>query len=389
MNTLVKTRIAAALFISLAPLGMLAQTPGSAPAVLGYSSSPVLTTQAATNAYWTPQRLLAAKPVALHPIVGADGLPAAAPASPVGNSVVKVSGAPPSASLPNAERNLIPEPYLEPDALAIARGTQLGSSVEPNGTSSFGAYFTTSRVFPNAATSTYPNRAAGKLFFSDPVSGGDFVCSASVLRHRIVVTAGHCVANPSLAAAQRYFFTNFMFVPAYRSGVAPIGTWTAATIFVTNAWYVSTGAVPNPQDVGMMVMRDNSGNRIGLVTGYLGYMTLQLAKNQLTMLGYPVNLDSGERMEINSAFTFGAGGQNTFIYGSAMRGGSSGGPWIVDHGVRPVGNPAIPSGGNYLVSVTSYGPVATEPKYQGASNLDARFISLLNAACATASGNCN
>src|SRR5262245_38416856 len=94
MNTPVKTRTPSRistclmLLTSLMPIGMLAQTAGSSAAVLGYSSSPVVATQMATNAYWTPQRLLAAKPVELHPTVGADGLPAAPPASPVGSAVV-------------------------------------------------------------------------------------------------------------------------------------------------------------------------------------------------------------------------------------------------------------------------------------------------------------
>jgi hypothetical protein len=141
----------------------------------------------------------------------------------------------------------------------------------------------------------------------------------------------------------------------------------------------------------MLVMNDDSlRRRIGTVTGYLGYSTLQLAKNHVTMIGYPGNLDSGQRMEINHAFTFGDGGNNTYLYGSGMRGGSSGGPWIMDYGVAPASNPVIPSGGNILISVTSYGPSATEPKYQGASNLDSRFLSLLTSACGSStSGNCN
>jgi hypothetical protein len=93
-------------------------------------------------------------------------------------------------------------------------------------------------------------------------------------------------------------------------------------------------------------------------------------------------------MEINNAQTFRSGGSNTFIYGSAMRGGSSGGPWTQDYGVKPVSNPVVSLGNNFLIAVTSYGPIATEPKYQGASNLDARFLNVLRNACNSNPGNC-
>jgi V8-like Glu-specific endopeptidase len=398
MNKLASTRHGvprfatwAVVVTSFSPVALLAQTANPTAARAGYSTSPVIGTQAALEAYWTPQRLLSAVPKELHAVVGRNGLPTAPPEAASSATPVKAVGAAPTIEGAEEEKVLIPEPYLHPDAFAIATGNQPAGSITPTGTSSVGAYFTTHRVFPNGATTTYPNRAAGKLFFSDPRTGGNFVCSGAVLRHRVVVTAGHCVANASTDPNQRYFYTNFMFVPAYRNGNAPVGTWTPSLIGVTNEWYFSNGSVPNAQDVGMMVMRDDgSGRRIGERTGYLGYFTLQLAKNHATMLGYPTNLDRGLRMQINSAFTFGAGGNNTYVYGNAMRGGSSGGPWIMDYGVAPNSNPSIPSGFNYLIAVTSYGPIATEPKYQGASNLDSRFLSLLSVVCGSAStGNCN
>ena len=238
--------------------------------------------------------------------------------------------APPTASVGATDvKTLIPEAYLEPAALAIAMGTEPAATIEPLGTSSKGAHFTTYRAFPDALTSAYPNSTVGKLFFPDPQTGANSVCSASVLRHRVVVTAGHCVAKPSLTASQRYFFTNFMFVPSYRNGVATYGTWTPRAVWVTNAWYTSDGSFPNTQDVAMMVMNDDrSGRRIGAVTGILGWhQRFQLAKNHVTMIGYPGNLDNGQRMQINHAFTFGDGGNNTFLYGSGMREDRA-----VDHG---------------------------------------------------------
>ncbi|WP_157619773.1 trypsin-like serine peptidase [Skermanella stibiiresistens] len=259
-------------------------------------------------------------------------------------------------------------------------------------TSSFGAFFTTSRVFPDTATVVYPYVTAGKLFFRDPRTNQNFVCSASVLRPRIVVTAGHCVTHPSTDAAQRYFHTNFLFVPAFNNGTAPYGSWTSSQQWVLNAWHLSNGSVPNSGDVAFLIMNDQpvagQTQRIGNVTGWLGWRTQALSRNHVTMLGYPCNLDSCTRMQETNAGTFADGGSNTFIYGSAMRGGASGGPWIQDFGVAAAGSPPGTLALNYLVAVTSYGPTATEPKYLGASILDSNFVNVLNSACSASPDNC-
>ena len=69
-------------------------------------------------------------------------------------------------------------------------------------------------------------------------------------------------------------------------------------------------------------------------------------------------------------------------------GGSSGSPWIQDFGFRPKGAPGVPFGGNLVVAVNSYGPASNRLLYNGASQLDDRFIHTFNAACAAAAGNC-
>ena len=95
-------------------------------------SSATALDQATVEQYWTPQRPLNAKPVELHPQVGADGLPIAPQsladtALPEGNS-----GAPPLVKVPpNAGKVLIPSNMLlEPRAQ---------SGVIAFATSSFGA----------------------------------------------------------------------------------------------------------------------------------------------------------------------------------------------------------------------------------------------------------
>jgi V8-like Glu-specific endopeptidase len=349
--------------------------------------------QAAIEAYWTPQRLLSAKPIELHVAINASGAAVVQQTPAVKTLSQSADGAAPSVQL-GSEGNKILIPWG-----ADLEGAQL--SVAPAATSSFGAYFTTTRVFPDAATTTYPYSTAGKLFATDPRTGDNLFCSASVLRFRVVVTAGHCVSHGSTTTADQYFYTKFLFVPSERSGAAPNGSWTWSYVTTTNAWY-QNGSVPNQQDIGMLVMVDQEIGgkgpfKIGQVTGFLGYKYCggtncsnpPIADNNLTLLGYPCNLDSCERMEQTGAQTFESGGSNTWIYGSAMKGGASGGPWIQDFGVNPAGAPTGLLALNRVEAVTSFQPTNTALMYLGASAFDDRFNSLLSQACSHAgTGGC-
>jgi len=363
--------------------------------VSGHSANVEQVTQVAkVHAYWTSQRLASAKTMTLMPQLGVDGLPAAASSTRPAAGVTSANGKgslPLVAAQPSAQQQLVQPSDLAQAAVNLAADTMLATQEQniPLASSSYGAFFTTNRVSPDAATTSYPYSTIGKLFFTDPRTGGNFVCSASVLRPRIIATAGHCVTQPSTSAAGRYFYTNFLFVPAYRNGVAPFGSFTPSIEWVTNTWYFSDGSVPNPQDVAIIVARDTT-SKLGYITGWLGWRTNGLPANNLLVGGYPCNLDSCARMEQTWAQIFAFGGNNTYTVGSAMRGGASGGPWIQDFGIAPVGAPAGELALNYLVGVTSYGPTSTTPQYLGASNFDGDFINLLNSACGAAtSGNCN
>jgi V8-like Glu-specific endopeptidase len=374
---------------------ILAAEPAPAHAQNAVTSNPAAASQSNVKDYWTPERLMSAKPLELHPQVGSDGIPIAPESAEQTAPPASSPGAAPSVPASgHAGETLVPpemltKPQSQNDELQLDSGEVTESST------SFGAYFTILRVFPDATTTTYPFLTAGKLFFTDPKTKTNFVCSASVLRLRIVATAGHCVGHASTSASGRYFYSNWLFLPAYNAGVAPLGSWTPNTEYVTNAWYHSNASVPNQQDVGMLVINDVVGagtGTIGSVTGYLGYSTNQLADNNVTMLAYPCNLDSCGRMEETNAQTFESGGNNTYIYGSAMRDGASGGPWIMNFGINPARTPAntppVGMGNNYLIAVTSYGPIATTPAYLGASNLGAGFLNMLATACGEAAGNC-
>jgi len=374
--------LAAAISLALSAGGAWAQSAALTTSTAGPSA-------AAVRSFWTPARLARAKPIEKRAAVTLGAAPslAGAPSGPQ----ISGDGAPPTARGEPANEFLykVTKEEEENDSGGVA----------PFATSSTGAFFTTSRVFPDSATVAYPYRATGKLFFHDPRTNEDFICSASVLRPRVIVTAGHCVFHPAPGSANDYFYSNWLFVPAFRQFppadfIAPYCSWTTNFRIVAGAWSNSNGNVPNAQDVALIQANDKActsrrPQKLGNVTGYYGYLTNALLPQSITQIGYPRNLDGGLRMEVTWAQSFQSGGSNTVIIGSAQRGGASGGPWLKDFGVSPVDSAAHPAvSRNQVVSVTSYGPISESPQYLGASILDNRFISLLNTICRRQAGNC-
>ena len=59
-----------------------------------------------------------------------------------------------------------------------------------------------------------------------------FVCSASMVKRGVVVTAAHCVAN----YGQSQFYHNWHFYPGYRNGTAPFGNWTVFQALVKTSY---------------------------------------------------------------------------------------------------------------------------------------------------------
>lgn len=83
-----------------------------------------------------------------------------------------------------------------------------------------------------APYTTFPTATNGKVFFTD--NGVNYVCSGTALAGltgSVVWTAGHCVNE-----GPGDNFTNWAFVPAYRDGARPYGTWAASTLYTTTAW---------------------------------------------------------------------------------------------------------------------------------------------------------
>jgi V8-like Glu-specific endopeptidase len=329
--------------------------------------------------------------------------------------------------LPKADSGVVEGLLLNPPPFAAAEGEAGGDSGSPGngkqhplllsapikpkaggvtpqefGTSNH--VFTTSEVnaYGNQTSLYYPFRAAGKLFFK--IGTGSYVCSASLVKPGVIVTAAHCVAN----FGKKQIYASWQFAPAYNNGSAPYGLWDAQAQWVMTSYFNGTDScaqagVVCKNDVAVIVLKPKvnaagASYYPGSNTGWFGYYYGGSGFNSsgqalISQLGYPVALDAGSLMErtesqgyVNSSLS------NNTIIGSLQTGGSSGGPWLVNLGKAPVlSGTSFGSwaGHNAVVGVTSWGYTNTAVKEQGASSFTSgNIVPLLNTACTAIPGAC-
>lgn len=257
-----------------------------------------------------------------------------------------------------------------------------------------GLPFTTSRVDAGGLQLSKVDyfRRAGRLFFK--VGSDTGVCSASLIKPGVVVTAAHCVAE----FGSNTGFTNFQYVPAYYKGQAPYGIWSAAKVYVMNSYVNGSASCAQPgvvctNDIAVIKLAPKAGKHAGHQTGWFGYAWdgygFVEGKTQITQLGYPSSHDGGEMMQRTDA-----GGQifadvsNNTVIGSRQTAGSSGGPWLINFGEAAKfqgTNIGIDGKMNIVVGTTSWGPNESALKFMGASPFtSANIVPLMKAACPAA-----
>lgn len=305
----------------------------------GMIVSPQMATAKAVLAYWTPARMAAAIPRDL-PTLSVSLKGARGP-------VIPPTGQPVFA--PGNEPGFAPGPAVR--APAKVQGGTPETLVDAF---SYPYPFNRYQVFPITVTpfaiyQNYPFRTHGKLFFT--LGTSDYVCSATSVtsgeggNQSVVWTAGHCVHAGSGGA----FATNVVFVPAYRDGAAPFGSWTAYTLYTLVEWATNGNL---KQDLGAVVVRRrvSDGARLGNVVGTLGLATSLTDYQMYHSFGYPAATQSvwpytafnGNRMwscqapaarRVTEYHPSGAGPAPVAM-GCDMTGGCSGGAWIMGFNVN-------------------------------------------------------
>jgi V8-like Glu-specific endopeptidase len=185
-------------------------------------------------------------------------------------------------------------------------------------------------------------RTTGRVFLT--MKGVDFVCSASAVRSAnrdVVVTAGHCVKDGSGPWAE-----NWTFVPGYREGQQPYGSFSARRMFVAGPW--SRGGDDN-FDVGMVAVTGQGGRHLTDLVG--GQQIGFYPKRGLRTYGFGFPADppyDGEDLLYCAGAVHGDPQGQTRDQGLRcdLTAGASGGPWLTDF------DPA--TGRGMLTSVSSF-----------------------------------
>jgi V8-like Glu-specific endopeptidase len=286
---------------------------------------------AATAAYWTAERMRAAKEMPMPTrIVSASQMSASS-----GIDEVLAAGAepgyatgckPPADNCQSHEKTISRDSPLYDMAAGLAEPQHGTKPTNPRN----GPYGPFQRWSEHDPITAFPKSTIGKLFFTLP-GVGNFVCSASVINRNTVITAGHCNSNGAGT-----FATNRLFCPSWKDGQnASRGCWTVVNSKTSAGWH--TASDPD-RDYSCLITSTRGtvvANSIGNVTGWLGRAWNFSATQAERTFGYPqASPFNGNRL-ITTASTewytndFTAGGQVSKIIGSDLTGGSSGGPWIL------------------------------------------------------------
>ena len=196
-----------------------------------------------------------------------------------------------------------------------------------------------------------PFSAGGKLFFSG--DGKNYIASANIMeRSNLLVTAAHCVQNKDTGM----IYDNFLFERCYDDGKSS-EKLTFKTVALKEYWHSEKTW---KWDYAMVVLNSNS-----TIESPLKYSTENIENKTITAFGYPANYYGGKQMVFVKGDAARRSDYTWLINGCKMRGGSSGGAWVLEDNKT-------------IVGVNSYGPVSEEYAYEGSPIFDENFESLYN-----------
>ncbi|MDM4718855.1 hypothetical protein QTQ03_04305 [Micromonospora sp. WMMA1363] len=163
---------------------------------------------------------------------------------------------------------------------------------KPDGPAGTVAPVTPSVAADDVSVQLNESATVGKVYFTTP-TGGTASCSASTVasgKRRLVMTAGHCVHQ----GRGGQWYSNWQFVPRYRSGARPFGTFVAYQLTARTAW-VNSGSFDEDMGIAIMHNGGNWGLKVVETVGGNG-MRWNWGYNipLITALGYPSNLGGGQ-----------------------------------------------------------------------------------------------
>ncbi|WP_432494293.1 trypsin-like serine peptidase [Kineococcus gypseus] len=309
----------AALTGAAAPAGAAPSGTGSAQALRG-ASAPGLSqvsqvsevarldaaAQSAALAYWTPERIAAARPApAPRPVAGEGAQqpveqpveqPAQEPAA--GGGAVQPRAAAGTPVVPRRERSTAGE--VTGAAVSVSAPWRGGAAVRPK---------------------------VGRLLFTQ--GGTPYECSASSVRAgnaSVLVTAGHCLTDGGRDS------TNVVYLPGLDGAATPLGRWSAVRTFTTAQWREEDQNTPAAlnHDVGFVVVGRQDGAALADRAGAFE-LAFDAPLERVTVFGYPAAGpgSDGTTLQHCTGWRFpdegGTTDQGTLC---DMASGSSGGPWL-------------------------------------------------------------
>jgi V8-like Glu-specific endopeptidase len=189
-------------------------------------------------------------------------------------------------------------------------------------------------------------RVNGAIFISEGAGFGYGRCSGTsvVSPHGgVVITAGHCVYDEGIWSDRKW-----VFVPGYKHGERPFGTFTAHWLGTTPAWHAHEN---ENFDVGAAVVgRNEKGETLVQAVGAYRLKTGLSPNQTFDVFGYPVEkpFNGGTLQVCREAQYLGHDFGSLFEPGPLDlaiscddSAGGSGGGWVID--------------GNVVNSVTTYG----------------------------------
>ncbi|MCW5976636.1 MAG: hypothetical protein KIT09_01095 [Bryobacteraceae bacterium] len=345
----------------------------------------LIQTQALSSAadYWTPERRASAIPRDMR-VAGAIA-PVSNPQFPA-EGIRTAPGALPEPGLSGIATGDLASPWTAEQAGAAVPGVDsLGAQLDAFEALAAGQYpypfsrYNVPSTLYRASTRVFPYTAVGKLFFT--LFGVNYVCSASVIRPHLLLTARHCIYD----YASKKWATNVVFYPGYYQGPnsALGGAWYARALIT----HVS-GAAGWDYDIGFI--QTFNKNRTGCkatttnkqVESYTGYLSYKYGgtynSRQFEDLGFPQGLPFTGKVMVQCSAKTGLvnarGLANTIEIGCDQTGGCSGGPWLNNFA------PGVAGSKNQATSVNSFRWSDRPLAINGPQFLTGNFYNLLTKA---------